>query len=158
MISFKQFLAEAFDNPFNYVPDGKHSYSFKTDGGERYSVYIGQEKSSIGGGNIYSIVFQYLDYHRSNITKRQSSKFGGSQFALSGKNKDSFRILATVKKIVFDYFKSRSLVPGDRIEFDTFDPATAKLYTKFAEQLAKLTKTELSMRSKYGGTEFILHK
>lgn len=158
MITFKQFIAEAFDNPFNYVPDGKHSYRFKTDDGERYSVYIGQEKSSIGSGNEYVIVFQYLDYNRSNITKRQSSKLGGSPFALSGKNKDSFRILATVKKIVFDYFKSRSLVPGDIIRFDTFDPATAKLYTKFAEQLAKLTKTELSMRSKYGGTEFILHK
>lgn len=157
MITFKNFLIEVFDAPFNYVPHGKDSYQFKTDRDENYSVYIGQEQSN--AGNVYAIVFQDLDYNSNKMTKRQSTRFGGSPFALSGKNKDHFRILATVKKIVFDYFKSRSLVPGDRIEFDTFDPATTKLYTKFAEQLAKLTKTELLTKSKrYGGAEFILTK
>src|SRR5690606_12363526 len=72
--------------------------------------------------------------------------FGSAKFNLRKLNDGSqFRILATVKKIIFSFFDKHPLESGDVINFDTFDPATSRMYEKFARELAKRTGSTLKV-------------
>lgn len=151
MISFKQFIVEAFDKPVSYkkVRGGNDSmFNFKIED-RNYYVSIGRREVASKDRNdklvhLYSISFMTGDASYS-LTKRND----GSQF----------RILATVKEIIFDYFKNIHLNTGDMIVFDTYDPSTAKLYTKFAVEIAKRLNMKLTTRVQPdGGKDFILQK
>lgn len=151
MITFKQFIAEAFDKPAPYekVLGGNESMFSFTIGDRNY--YVSINKREVPGRDwngklvhVYSIGFTV----------------GGANYSLTRRNDGTqFRILATVKVIIFNYFKNVRLNTGDMIVFDTYDPSTAKLYTKFANELAKKLNMKLTTGVlQDGGKDFELLK
>jgi len=158
MIAFKQFLYEIFDSPhpFKMVTGTKSSevvYQFDI-GDIQYQVAIDRNAMQNGEGTgiiyLYPITFRFT---RSNNTL-------WAYTLLKKRDGTQFKILATVKDIIFKHFSNVRLNPGDRIVFDTFDPSTANLYTKFAKELANKTQTKLNMGrpSRSGSLDFELIK
>lgn len=149
MIRFKQFLIEVFDNPVKYQSTRSPSlsearYKFTINDIDYYVGVVGEDKKGPTGTDIktYTLTFHVdFSYHL-------SKKNDGSQY----------RIFATVKDIIFNHFAKVKLNEGDMIIFDTFDPRTASLYTKFAKELAKRTQTKLVTGTTGNGKDFNLVK
>lgn len=146
MIRFSNFLTEVFDKPVPYTRSaigdiGTPSYRFVVNHNP-YILYFsstGRKKTPI------TIVLSY----KGNTLK--------SEFNLTNLG-DQYPVLATIKKISIDHFKSFPLLAGDIIEFDTFEPKSDKLYTRYAQWLAKELDCDLSIVQRMNSTDFRLVK
>lgn len=153
MITFKQFISEAFSAPYPFKVfkrDDYHDYTFEVNGNV-YEVCVAKRVityKKYGPSRRYDIVFTFYDDE------------GRDRYNLIRKNDGSqFRILATVKDIIFKHFDSVHLDKYDFITFNTYEGATAELYTKFAKELAKRTQTTLEIQPESGSRKkFVLRK
>ena len=131
MINFLQFLNEVFDNPrpytIDYVGGRGQEASFKTaDGKVKYLVSVAKEDD--GRGFQHEILFsnEGKDEYDLNVSMRRDNKY-------------QVEVMATVVKIVKDYFAKHPLRPNDIIRFSSTNSESGKIkiYRRLMKMIAK---------------------
>lgn len=120
MITFKQFLEEAFNTfyPFVRTTSGKdNKYMFK-----EYDVLI-KRISMSGGHTVFDISF----YEESN---NNTMPTGNKTPA------EALKVYSTVIKIVDDFLSKTDMKKGDIIQFVAVSDRTRKLYERYTKYLA----------------------
>lgn len=122
MISFKQFLAEAFDSSYPYKQLSPDKYIFND-----IEVNIQSSPRQHSNNKIYHIVF--------NIHSDQSLK----RFALTNyrTTTEALKTYSTVIHIVDKHMSKVNLSSGDMIEFMSVDTRTNKIYERYTKHLAR---------------------
>lgn len=148
MISFKDFLIEVFDDSYPFTTHAgvrnDREHVFKASNGTTFHVTIGMVYQD--RGKVYPVDFAVV------------GSSGSKNYNLTHSNRDQFKILSTIRKIIIQFFEKVRLEPGDSIVFDTFSPKSANLYDKFAADLARRTNTVLTTGSTAWGKDYELLK
>jgi hypothetical protein len=144
MISFSKFVTEALNKPYpiNWIIKNKSAWiaDVKLDGKSNHSMKIGIQKTESGSWNIMFTV----------DGKTEKTGMG-----------EQFRVFATVKKAIEDWWKyaSQNLDHVKSISFSadkSRDESRTRLYKRFANQFAKETGFTLGVIPDNSYDTFIL--
>lgn len=133
MITFKQYLTELFDNPYEItvVKSGiwSQSYSFTTHTGVKYFIYF--EKEEAGGVTTWDVGFTSAEI------SPKTGRIVGSSLRGNGNPTEAARVYATVIKGIEMGIRKINFHSGMNLRFMPADLRTAKLYDKFANHIAR---------------------
>lgn len=138
MITFKQFLEEAFTNPYDYKKTGDGLYEFN-------DIVVKIDPTRMSSG-LRSFTIYFFKRGAFNAPDWNLSKDGDMAGTL--------RTFATILKIIDKDLTSRRMKEGEIISFSSYDKKTVPIYTRFAKSLSH--KFNMEMAASDG--EFMLRK
>lgn len=148
MITFKQFILEAFNTRANIITDksSKHEsqYRFEVDG-EMFSVLV----SRAFGTN--QVSFGLGDRRGMNYTQIEQS------FKQTSRNANQFKILSAVIDTITQHFKQYPL-GTDRITFSSDGTSRTRAYRSMAKRLCTTFGLEMEEIGTSSDTTFIMGK
>lgn len=129
MKTFKQYVNEAFDNPYEYKSTG----SYKNSSGETEHHYSFKDKQGVS-------TYVYISHHEGESGKgRASVDFTDENGDIQATGKGSIRHISTVKRIMQDHAKKHSHLKTYTFtgEKDSDKPGAGgrnRLYARLAKQ------------------------
>ena len=139
MLTFKQYLNEVLNNPYEWEFDAENSghdrvlYKFTTKPGLQYKVYM-VSRNRRGWELTFNIDFNYI--------RDKLGRSVDAAFKISGTG-DQFRVFATVQDIVKDFITKKK---PNAIEFSASEPSRQRLYSTF---IANFEKSQPELFKKY---------